>query len=263
MSKGKSEFKFTINADPTMVEAVIRNYLVVNKYGPVPKPGANYYLSTDFLNGNRSMEYYINGAEVTILAYMGTFEKPQNLEGFVGALPKQAFRSDLNPLFEELKKLEYAGNVQHYAAPPYTAQPNPAAPPYAAQPNPAAPPYAAQPNPVTPPYAAQPNPVAPLYTAQPYANGQPVNNSLNSFVEQGNKKKETGAIVGFVLSLVGLLLSCFGIYYGVILIVLEFYLAINGIHTKKKGLAIAGIVLASLSIVILLAELALTVILAL
>lgn len=247
MSKGKSEFKFNINADPTMVEAVIRNYLVTNKYGPITKPGANYYLSTDILNGNRSMEYYIDGSEVTILAYMGTFERPQNLEGFVGALPKHAFRNDLNSLFEELKKLEYAGNMQ-----PYAAQPNPTAQqPYAAQPNPT----------VQQPCSTQPNQTTPLYTAQPYGNGQPVNNSLNSFVEQANKKKETGAIVGFVLSLFGLLLSCFGIYYGLILVIIEFYLAINGLHTKKKGLAIAGIVLASLSILIILAELVLAVIL--
>ena len=235
MSKGKSEFKFNINADPTMVEAVIRNYLVTNKYGSIAKPGANYYLSTDILNGNRSMEYYINGSEVTILAYMGTFERPQNLEGFVGALPKHAFRNDLNSLFEELKKLECAGNMQ----------------PYATQSN-----LTAQ-----QPYATQPNQTAPLYTAQPYGNGQPLNNSLNNFMEQANKKKETGVIVGFVLSLFGLLLSCFGIYYGLILIIIEFYLAISGLHTKKKGLAIAGIVLASLSILIILAELVLEVIL--
>ena len=63
--------------------------------------------------------------------------------------------------------------------------------------------------------------------------------------------KETMVIVGFVMSILGLVFSCFGVTYGAILLVLEFYFAIQGLKTSKKGLAIATLVLAGLSILIL------------
>lgn len=202
MSRGKTEFKFQVSADPTLVEAVIRNYLEVNKFSQQIKPGANYYLFYDpMIKGKRSFEYYINGNEVRILAYLGTYEKPQELKGFVAALPKQSYRNELATLFEELKNLENSNRT-----------------------------------------AAD----IPLS-----------NNSLNSFTEQAEKKKETGVIVGFVIALVGLVISCFGGTYGAILYAIEFYLALQGIHTKKKGLAIATLVLAGVSIAILLGYLAL------
>lgn len=49
---------------------------------------------------------------------------------------------------------------------------------------------------------------------------------------------------------------------GVILLVLEYYFAIQGLKTKKKGLAVATIVLASVSIVFLMFALALNIFLA-
>lgn len=49
---------------------------------------------------------------------------------------------------------------------------------------------------------------------------------------------------------------------GVILLVLEYYFAIQGLKTKKKGLAVATIVLASVSIVFLMFALALNILLA-
>lgn len=213
MSKGKTEFHFTVNADPTLVEAVIRNYLYANKFAQQPREGANYYFFNDpMIKGMRSLEYYINGNEVKILAYVGTFEKPHTLEGFVGAVQKQSYRNDLNPLFEELKKLENASPQAVEAA-------------------------------------------AAMGQANPYDVNTPVqNDSLNTFMEQNDRKKETQTIIGFVVSLVGLLLSCFGFTYGVILWILEFYFAIQGLKTKKKGLAIATIVIACASIVIFIGE---------
>ena len=109
MSKGKTEFKFRVKSDPAVVDGVIRNYLVANRYVSVPQPNANYYCCKEpMVNGLRCIEYYINGNDVTIFAYLGKIEKPSTLEGFVGCLPKQAFKKDLQPLFIELRKLEDA-----------------------------------------------------------------------------------------------------------------------------------------------------------
>lgn len=219
MSQGKTVFKFNVNADSSLVEATIRNWLAANKFSFDPKSGLNYYAFNDpMLKGKRGFEYYINGSEVTILAYLGTYKKPQELEGFVAAVMKQDYRNAMAPLFEEIKKLEGGGAVNTTAAYGTTqAEGNMA--------------------------ASQTNTVA-------QATGAVNNNSLNTFMEQNQKKQETLVIVGFVMSLIGLLISFCGVTYGVILILLEYYFAIQGIKTKKKGLAIATIVIASVSIVL-------------
>lgn len=219
MSQGKTVFKFNVNADSSLVEATIRNWLAANKFSFDPKPGLNYYAFNDpMLKGKRGFEYYINGSEVTILAYLGTYKKPQELEGFVAAVMKQDYRNAMAPLFEEIKKLEGGGAVNTTAA--YgTAQ-------------------------------AEGNMAASQTNTGAQATGAVNNNSLNTFMEQNQKKQETLVIVGFVMSLIGLLISFCGVTYGVILILLEYYFAIQGIKTKKKGLAIATIVIASVSIVL-------------
>ncbi|MDD6215265.1 MAG: hypothetical protein PUB28_00725 [Roseburia sp.] len=213
MGKGKTEYRFTINADMAVVNNVIQNYLAVNEFHQEPRQNANYYFFNDpIVKGKRGFEYYINGNEVVILAYIGTFEKPMALEGAVGAIPKQSYKNDLNPLFTELKKLEAQGQDAG-AVPPQNQS---------------------------------------VYQSAPADNAAA--NSINTFVEQSNKKKDTWTIVGFVISLLGLLFSFFGMSYGIVLLILEFYCGIQGIHSKKKGLAIATIVIACVSILILLIE---------
>lgn len=182
------------------------------------------------LKGKRGFEYYINGSEVTILAYLGTYKKPQELEGFVAAVMKQDYRNALAPLFEEIKKLEGGGAVNATAAYGTTQ--------------------------------AEGNMTASQINTGAQATGAVNNNSLNTFMEQNQKKQETLVIVGFVMSLIGLLISFCGVTYGVILILLEYYFAIQGIKTKKKGLAIATIVIASVSIVLFIVNIVLYVLLA-
>lgn len=83
-------------------------------------------------------------------------------------------------------------------------------------------------------------------------NGMPQQGAgVDAFVEENNKKKEKGTIIAFVMAIIGLLLSCAGMSYGVILLILEFYLAIQALQTKKKGLAIATIVIACISLLFL------------
>lgn len=93
--------------------------------------------------------------------------------------------------------------------------------------------------------------------ASPYAGeasqgtAQPAAGSYADFSDAANKRQEKLAIWGFVLSIVGLLLSFIGYTYGVLLYMLEFYFAACGIKTRKKGFAIATFVLAGISVVIL------------
>lgn len=210
MSQGKTEFKFVVNVDMNMVETVIRNWLYVNKFALKQELGSTVYAFNDpILKGKRGFEYYINGNEVKILAYVGTYKKPQALEGVVGAVLKQSYKNELSPLFEEIQKLENGAAVN----------------------------------------------VNPIYDAAMGASAQ--DSSLNTFMEKNNKSQETLVIVGFVMAIIGLVLSCFGWTYGVLLLVLEFYFAIQGLKTSKKGLAIATIVMASLSILILIGYIAL------
>lgn len=197
MSKEKTEYRFSVHAAPAVINQVIQNYLAANQYVQIPKPNANYYFFNDpWMKGKRSIEYYIHGTEVIVLAYMGTFEKPRGLEGFVGAIPKKSFRDDLEPLFVELHRIDMMG----------------------------------------------------MAPQQGYI---PPQNSANQFVEKSRKTRENWTIAGFVIGLVGLLLSFFGITYGAIIIVLEFWCGFQGLQTKKKGLAIATIVLAGISVLLL------------
>lgn len=218
MGKGKTEYRFTINADMAVVNNVIQNYLAVNEFHPEPRQNANYYFFNDpIVKGKRGFEYYMNGNEVVILAYIGTFEKPYEIEKSFGNISKQSYKNDLGLLFTELRKLETQGQNAG-AVPPQNQS---------------------------------------VYQSAPTENAAV--NSVNTFVEQSNKKKDTWTIVGFVISLLGLVFSCFGISYGIVLLILEFYCGIQGIHSKKKGLAIATIVIACVSILILLIEVIFTV----
>lgn len=79
---------------------------------------------------------------------------------------------------------------------------------------------------------------------------QETTDTYNQFAQESEKSKEGFAVAAFVISIVGLILSCFGWALGVIVIMLEYYFAIQGLKSKKKGLAITAIVLASLSLLI-------------
>ena len=215
MGKKKTEFRFSVHAAPEAINQVFQNYLAANQYAQIPKPNANYYFFNDpWMKGKRSLEYYIHGTEVIVLAYLGTYEKPMELEGFVGAIPKKAYKDDLEPLFAELHRLDMMGMAPQQGMPMQQG--------------------------------------APIQQGMPMQQGNiPPQCSPNQFVEQTQEKRENWTIAGFVIDMVGLLLSFFGITYGAMRIVLEFWCGFQGLQTKKKGLAIATIVLAGISVLLL------------
>lgn len=79
-----------------------------------------------------------------------------------------------------------------------------------------------------------------------YPSGMETGVSTVTSPEDEEKANGNKAIIGFILSIVGLLLPCVGVQFGGIVIVLEFAFATAGLKSSKKGLAIATFILAGI-----------------
>lgn len=84
---------------------------------------------------------------------------------------------------------------------------------------------------------------------------QPQNNFSQTFQDENQKKQEKMCEIGFWLSILGLVCSFFGVAYGIFVYIIDFYFASQGLKTKKRGKAIATIVLSIISILIIIIEL--------
>lgn len=85
-------------------------------------------------------------------------------------------------------------------------------------------------------------------------NGQTFNNANNfaqTFQDENNRKQEKLCEIGFWLSILGLLASFFGISYGVLVYIMDFYFASQGLKTRKRNKAIATIILSIISILVI------------
>lgn len=227
MQKGKSNFRFVVNANAETIHNLIQSFLGANGFNAKFENGITYYMQQDFMWGNRFFEYYVDGNQVTILAYIGKFKKPILLDdSFVGSVPKQEYKKLLDTLFAALNQLNVAGQT---GANWQNSVPQQAA-------------YGTQDmNGQQAAYGSQP----------PYMD---ISQQTNQFADNVNKSKERMAICGFVISIIGLVLSCLGYMIGGILLVLEIYFAVNGLKTSKKGLSIATFVLCGVSVLIFIAQ---------
>lgn len=77
---------------------------------------------------------------------------------------------------------------------------------------------------------------------------------VQNFQDDVEKKKERRCEVVFWISIFSLILAFFGYVVAVIVYVCQFYYAILGLKTRKKGKAIATIILSAASILILMLE---------
>ena len=84
---------------------------------------------------------------------------------------------------------------------------------------------------------------------------QNVNQFTQIFQNETTKKQEKMCEVGFWLSLFGLICSFMGVAYGVIIYILNFYFASQGLKTRKRGKATATILLSIVSILIIIFQL--------
>ncbi len=217
MKKGKSMYQFPINVDPNVAHQTIMNWLGANGFELKQKDGQYYYQYSDPIVGKRLFEFYLQPGMVTINAYIGKFKKPYLLDdSFAGSVPKSAYKQILAPLFQTLSS---------YNAPGAEGQPGDVS--------------------SGAPYNVSPD------TGAAAGGAQPSPGNYGDFASAAEKTNERLAIIGFVISIGGLLLSFVGYTYGVLLYVLEFYFASRGIRSKKRGFAIATYVLAGVSILIL------------
>ena len=84
---------------------------------------------------------------------------------------------------------------------------------------------------------------------------QPQNNFSQTFQNENQKKQETMCEIGFWISILGLISSFAGIVMGLFVYIMDFYFASQGLKTRKRGKAIATIVLSIISILIVIGQL--------
>lgn len=96
--------------------------------------------------------------------------------------------------------------------------------------------------------------------SQPIQNNyqEPINDAnqfAQNFQDETNKRKEKLCEIGFWISILGVLGALGGVAMGLLVYVMDFYFASQGLKTKKRGKAIATIVLSIISIVITILQL--------
>ena len=88
---------------------------------------------------------------------------------------------------------------------------------------------------------------------------QPVQNNANQFAQnfqdETMKRKEKLCEIGFWISICGVLGALGGVAIGLLVYIMDFYFASQGLKTRKRGKAIATIVLSIVSIIITIIQL--------
>lgn len=241
MKKGRSTYNFNLNCDINNINLLIKSYIDANGFKLVEKNNETYYKAGDAMIGYRYFNYNLSNNNLTIYAWLkgafGDIEIEQSGLTSINMMVMN-YRNSLNTLFKEIEKLNMEGsnksNMNNNENNIIGYDPNTGAPIYQNQQN-----------------NINSNP-------QNYNTNQN-NNFTQTFQNETTKKQETMCEVGFWFSLVGLLASFFGISYGIILYIMDFYFASQGLKTRKRKKAIATIVLSIISILIILIELAMVV----
>ncbi len=231
MNKGRSTYTFQLNCDPNVANDLVQAYIQGNKFTSQNKDGEQFYRAGDvMLEGYRYFNYSINGQTLTIQAWLKGPFGDMSIEQNSLNMPAMNYRNSLGKLFQEIEKLNNGGtnmnNNNGMNFDPNTSQP-----------------------------------LNQGYNQQPMNNqsyGQPMqqnNQFTQSFQDETTKKQEKMCEWGFWLSIFGLLISFVGVAYGVIVYILNFYFASQGLKTRKRGKAIATIVMSIISIIIIVIQL--------
>ena len=252
MEKGRSNYTFEMKCDINLVNSLMQSYLQANNFKEEEKNGEHYYKAGDAMVGYRYFNYSINGNQLIISVWLkGTFGEIKIEQTGIASMNIQAmnFRNSLNKLFQEIEKLNNGGNIMNNENQNLSNQESVNS---------------------TQSVKGQVQPVQ-----QESVQTQPMNNQISqvntpsvnpssqdqtqvnqssqfaqTFQDETTKKQEKLCEIGFWLSILGFLASFAGIAYGLIVYVMNFYFASQGLKTRKKGKAIATIVLSVLSLII-------------
>ncbi len=220
MKKGKSTYTLQFRCDGNTIEQLMQSYISANGFTFIEKKGEQYFRAGDQIMGYRGLTYSISGQTITINAWLdgalGDFPLEQNSLNMMA----MNYRNSLSTLFQEIENLN-GGNITNNNVNQNNGQ-----------------------------LSLNPQ------TGQAINQQQPVQNQFSqSFKNENQKKQETMCEVGFWLSLFGLLCSFMGVAYGVIIYILNFYFASQGLKTRKRGKAIATIILSIVSILLIIFQL--------
>jgi hypothetical protein len=243
-----------LNIDPNYVENEIQTYLRGNSYNLANEKGETYYKSGGIMMGLRGFKYSYQNGILHIEAWCGKIGKELNIgDGkFVGSAAKIPYYNSILALQGALDKASqpYQQPYGQMQQPVYTQ-------PYGQMQQPVyTQPYGQMQQPVyTQPYGQMQQPV---YSQQNAQMQQPVyTQTSGSYSQTGspvaneiNKANDRNAAIAFWLS-IGSLVLMFGSRFSLLINVFSFTLAIKyGLVSRKKGLAIASIVINSVVIAI-------------
>ena len=119
MAARKTQYSVNLNADIQIVNGVILEWLSANGFQYMEKDGFKFYRSGDnMMTSARFFEYYFQGNQLLIYAYLKSPKKPFPLDnGMVGALQTTPYVNLISELISAINNLPVAsgqaGNVQY------------------------------------------------------------------------------------------------------------------------------------------------------
>ena len=214
MSSGRSTYTFQMSCELESLNKLIQGYLQANGFILENKNNEQFYKAGDAMVGYKYFKYELSGQTLTLYAWLKSLFGEISVEQNSLNMLAMDYRNSLNKLFQEIANLNNLGKNMNGNE--------------------------------------QQNNINNI--PQNQAVQQPVQNDPNQFVQtfqaETDKKKETMCEIGFWLSIVGLLISFVGMSFGIIIYIMDFYFASQGLKTRKKGKAITTIILSALSIVV-------------
>lgn len=232
MGRGTTTFTLLLSKTPEEANSIIQQFLSINKFTlETDSLGQYYHFYDPALIGHRGFCYQIYNDKIIITVWTGKRGKEYALTGIQGFAVNAQY-------LELLKSLEIAltGTSQYISSGSKATQQDPVNKISNLQATNAQ------------AFSQAPNPQSGYYQ-QPQ---QVQNQSVDAMQDAANASAEKFCIISFVLSILTSVLSLCGVAFGIPLIVIEFFGAIKGLKTRKRGLAIAALVLASISSVVLL-----------
>lgn len=237
MSQNRSKYVIPFNCEPSIINSLVVEYLRSNEYVLISENNEQYYRSGEpMLKGYRFFAYSITGQNLIIYAWLKALMGEMTLEQNPISIPAINFRESLAILFKKVEDINQGvqniNPAQRFD--PHTGQP-------------------IVPNPVQrfDPQTGQPIAPNPSQRFDPHT-GQPINQTnqfSQTFQNQTNKTTETLGEIAFWCSIVGMILPCLGITFGLPVYLFAIYFACKNLKTRKRGKAIATIVLSGIAIV--------------
>lgn len=113
MNKGKTNYSFTFNTDPNVIDSLVKEWLNVNHFILTNKDGENFYFLQDDVYGSRGFQYNINENAINVYAWtIGMGNQYYMLDS--GALNNSAgnsYKELLSILFNKIQEVSNGGNV--------------------------------------------------------------------------------------------------------------------------------------------------------